>query len=282
MDDTLSGAAYAGASRLAAERGSSVLAVMAERMASVDTKIDQRVARFFRSAADARRGLATATSVKAFGTDRALEQKPNETRQQAYRRTVDELQRFAADPVTGMERRLGPQFAAAAPQAAVAMTAAATRANQYLLSKLPVPPQPGIPGLPAPKPTDAEIAKFARSVQAVRRPLTVLDEIARGTLAPGHVEGLRAVYPELYEDIRTRTYAALTEQRTPPPIDQRMQLGILLGIPTDPSLRPTSIAMAQATFAPPEPEAPPAGGGKAPNISKAFSSRTQELEGLEF
>lgn len=276
------------ANKLARERGSSVLAVMADRLAKADGRIGSGVRGYFKRASDIRRGLtsgAVGQEVEARSrVDQSLGRKPSEPRVAAYRRKVDEIARFNANPVAGMEARLGTKFPKVAPSTAIAMTTVATRGMQFLQSKVPTPaadPSDPYTHLHPPEPTPTEMAKFSRYVQVVDDPLSVIDELEQGTLAPEHTEALKSVYPGIYEDMQGRVLAEISQAKAPPPVDQRMQLGILLDIPTDKALRPTSILAAQSAYqaqaAPPQPIAQ----GGSTNFAKGYASRVQAIEGQE-
>jgi hypothetical protein len=125
---------------------------------------------------------------------------------------------------------------------------------QFLASKLPRDPTP--PHLqigPSTwEPNKAEIAKFARIMQAAEHPEVVAEHVAQGVATPDEVETLKAVYPSHYEDMRQQCFThAATIQRTLPYV-QRLNLGLLLDVDIDPALTPQAMSVYQAPPPPPE------------------------------
>jgi hypothetical protein len=94
------------------------------------------------------------------------------------------------------------------------------------------------------------------------KPLSVLDDLERGTVRREQVETLRALYPALYSSIQSRILDTLHSTRAQISFPQRVLLYQLFGSATDPSLRPQAIAGIQASFAPMQP-APQAGALRA-------------------
>jgi len=113
--------------------------------------------------------------------------------------------------------------------------------------------------------SDAEISQFMRYAQAIDDPLIVLREAKAGTLSRAHVEAVKAVYPGLYDEIRANVMRSLVVSKKELGYQQRIQLGILLDIPTDKTLSPDFLRAIQATYtsqpagaeSPPQHVAPP-------------------------
>lgn len=107
------------------------------------------------------------------------------------------------------------------------------------------------------QPSDNELAKLERYMQVIEAPTTVFDDIERGTLTREHVEALKAVYPSIYHSIQTEVLQNVMESQDSMPYSRRLQLGLLLDIPTDESLMPQNILGLQESFmmqqTPPEP-----------------------------
>ncbi len=96
--------------------------------------------------------------------------------------------------------------------------------------------------------SDAEVSKFMRYAEAVDNPTMVLAEAKNGTLTRDHVEAVKAVYPKLYDQMRQQVMQQLTTSKSPLPYGARIQLGILLDIPTDRTLAPDFQQAIQATY----------------------------------
>lgn len=267
--------------------GHGVVATLLNNVMRGERRMDQAVTRYFRAAGDARRGLIGGASAEIAESDRtakALRQRAAETRLQAYQRRMKDLVKYQADPVHYMEQRLG-HAAAKMPQTAQALAAHVARGNQYLLVNAPGLPDDRLlmPGR-KPEPDPVSLEQFARREQVVNDPMSVLDELERGTLAPEHVEALEATAPKLYMDIKSRLIdemAESAERGKPLPYLERVELGALFGMATDASLLPDHIVATQASMmmppAPPQPARRGGGGGKG-GPAQRMATRMDALE----
>jgi hypothetical protein len=125
-----------------------------------------------------------------------------------------------------------------APRTVEGLGLHAEKAAEFLHSKAPVAynaPFASGPGVVNP----VDQAKWERYVEGVLHPIVSLEMAAAGRLSVEHVEALAAVYPVTYQQIRsqllTEVAAAEAEGRTIP-LQRRLQLGLLLDVPTDFSL----------------------------------------------
>lgn len=128
-----------------------------------------------------------------------------------------------------------------------------SNALSFLASKLPIDPLAARkinPELSKWKPSDLELRKFERYLAAVDDPMSVLDDMNRGIIAPEGVETLKTVYPRIYQEIYDQMMGQLAELQEELPYKQRLQLSIMFGLPTDPSLNPSTLARLQSNFAP--------------------------------
>ncbi|AKU96997.1 hypothetical protein AKJ09_03661 [Labilithrix luteola] len=146
---------------------------------------------------------------------------------------------------------LGP-MANAAPKTTAAATTTAMRGLAFLASKMPPSRQDPYSLQPQFQPTtrasDAEISQFQRYRQALDNPTSLPEWAAKGTLTHEHVEAVKAVYPKLYEQMRTQVFNDLVDSKSPVPYGRRIALGILLDLPTDQTLAPDFMQAIQATF----------------------------------
>jgi len=129
-------------------------------------------------------------------------------------------------------------------------------------------------------PSGPEMERFMRYARAVDDPETVLADLEAGRLSREGVEVLRQVYPALYQRLVTRTMEALQDLDTQPPYQERLQLGMLLGVPTDPSLTPAFLATIQQTHAiasAQQPQQHRAAVTRTPDIAGSFASDTDRL-----
>jgi hypothetical protein len=120
--------------------------------------------------------------------------------------------------------------------------------------------------------SDAEIARWNAYVTTAAKPLSVLDDLARGTIRREQVETLRALYPALYSSISAKVLEALHDSRAEVSYTQRVLLGTLFGAPTDPTLQPASIRALQAAFSPVQTPAPRGASGTPGRVRGSFAA----------
>jgi hypothetical protein len=280
------GAGLAVANKLVREKAAGVIAVLADRVAKADVKLHKGVRKFLRPVERSVRAETLAAGSEAqlerkARIDKLLGTKKGENRTDAYRRKLLEITENARQGPQAIERKLG-NIASVAPNAAVGMVAALSRGSGYLQSVAPtglIDTESLVPHLEKPQVDPVSLAKFARAVQVVEDPLSVLDELEAGTLTRDHVQALRNVYPEIYNDIRMKFADELSQLKAPPAYDRRIQLGTLLELPTDKSLRPSSIATVQSIYQkPPEQPAGPSSPLPRSTMAETLKSESQKLE----
>lgn len=139
-----------------------------------------------------------------------------------------------------------------APKVASAIVSTSLRGLNYLAQTLPPSKidsyslQPQL--TKGTRSSDAEISRFMRTAAAVEDPMVVFREAKAGTLTRDHVEAFKAVYPNLYDEVRSEVMRQIVETKTQLPYSRRIQLGILLDIPTDATLAPDFQRAIQATY----------------------------------
>jgi|CXWL01.1.fsa_nt_gi hypothetical protein len=213
----------------------------------------------------------------------------------ARARFEDEAARITslkANPAA-LSSRVGEAFApmgAATPKTTAAATSTAIAGVAFLASKLPPSRQDPFTLQPQLQQTsrasDSEISKFSRYKEALDNPMMVLKEAKSGTLTREHVEAVKAVYPALYSEMRNQVMAAVVDSKSELPYGRRIQLGILLDIPTDKTLSPDFLTAIQATYSPAEKagnDVPAPTRAPHLNVASSFFTSTQNAtqEGLE-
>lgn len=146
---------------------------------------------------------------------------------------------------------LGP-FSSDAPKATAAATQTAMAGLAFLASKQPPNRSDAFTLQPqlqkSIRASDTEIAQSMRYQEALDNPAVILKLAHAGNLTPDHVEAVKAVYPKLYDHMRTQLFTELTTSKTELPYGRRIQLGILLDLPTDQTLAPDFVSAIQATY----------------------------------
>lgn len=206
------------------------------------------------------------------------------TRKEAYRNAANNLSNLVVQSDELMQRgvKAGAALSHAAPETAAVVGTKAITGINFLLSKIPKKPYETF--FPSGKqkdydPSSLELAKFERYLQVVDSPLSVLQEMKQGTLTREHVEALRVVYPNLYSRIQQQVLQELqSADENTIPYSKKVQVGLLLNIPTDGSLLGKSIAYLQSNFTKNEQQEQAAGSAVQPTQKGASdldsSSRT--------
>jgi hypothetical protein len=125
------------------------------------------------------------------------------------------------------------------------------QAMNFLNSKLPKPATS--PGMIPRKyvPSTQQRAQFMRYAEIIEDPKKALQHFQSGTLSRENVEALQAVYPEFYKKLINTASEYMGLHGDKLPYSKKIQLGLLMGVPTDVSMQPQFIQSMQAGFATP-------------------------------
>ena len=207
---------------------------------------------------------------------------------------INAIKDLAAAPsrVVDLSARLGPP-ASSLPKASASFAGIQSNALAYLAKQAPQgrPLSPLMPTLRG-EPSKPEIQAYNAKLEVYEDPTIVFDEMAKGTLSRDHVEALKALYPQIYQEMQTKTMEQLAELGAKdklPPFERRLQLGLLFGIPADATQDPTFVKTQQSMYAasgngPDQgPGAGADGPGKPPGqkpmkLTQQLSTESQRLE----
>lgn len=173
-------------------------------------------------------------------------------KKEAFKNVVEKISKYKTDPEL-LSNEIGSKLMVierAAPKTAEKMAETSIKAFNFIDSKLPKNMSDLILDKPFAKtyePSSLEISKFERYLQVVDNPLSVLEEIKAGTLTREHVEALENVYPNIYNRLRVKVLDEV-DKHPNMAYSKKIQLGILLNIPTDESLIPQNILALQQNF----------------------------------
>jgi hypothetical protein len=160
-----------------------------------------------------------------------------------FENNPEKLQKYIHTATAGMQD--------VAPNIAANIANTLTNAVQFINSKIPRSnKETGVVQFmkKAWRPSDIEVAKFERYLHAVDNPTKALEQIKSGNLSRETVEVLKHVYPNLYDEIRSKTMGYISEHAESMSYSKRLQVGILLDIPSDFSLLPQNIMGLQQQF----------------------------------
>jgi hypothetical protein len=194
-----------------------------------------------------RKPFVVANAVSYTSENKSLEEKRKEFRKQAeYLKNMGEPQfavREIERRITGIEDAPGIQAAASAQL---------TKVADFLQSKMPQDPMAGETALfnqPYWEPSDYELAKFQRYVDAAENPITVLEHMAAGSVTPEEIETLQTLYPQMYDRLQKQVLNAIMKPDVVMSYDQRLMLAAIFDTPVDPTLQPHMMGALQQTFA---------------------------------
>lgn len=173
----------------------------------------------------------------------------SEKRREAHQEAIDEMQAIASEPnIVG--DRVAESLGLTAEEMPNISNAIALKVvkNAAWMLEHHIQPQGKstlmgrTPGL-----SDFELQKFAQQLRIAQDPLTVVDLLTAGELTLADVQALQGMWPELYEQWHVALITQLSELEDPSAVDYstRIQLGILFGIPVDPSMQFDQILKAQ-------------------------------------
>jgi len=149
----------------------------------------------------------------------------------------------------------GPMQFTTDPRLATSVANASARAMTFLYAKRPPTFESDTlqPNLVARQLSDGQLSTWRAYATTAAQPLSVLDDLQRGTVRREQVETLRALYPAIYSSIQSKILDELHTSRAQISFNQRVLLFQLFGSATDPTLKPQSIAAIQASFQPAQP-----------------------------
>lgn len=240
------------ASKIVRTRGNSTAAVMLDKLSAisgveraaqtVDREIDRGVAGFF----------GTGKRVPPKVRFRAIS--GGEDSKKEYQARVEAVAKSvaAADGHADGIASKTADLQAHAPETSAAFQRTALTATAYLAQQIPAGHKDFRslqPQFQTPRVSDSEEYRFNRVFDAVHDPTTVLESMAKGRVSHDQVEAVKAVYPKLFAEMQTKVVEHLHSMKAPLAYDKRVQLGILLDVPTDATLDPDFIKTMQANFA---------------------------------
>lgn len=176
----------------------------------------------------------------------------HEDKQLAFRARAKEIHDATADMGERVRQVVASDMAdlnESFPGFTGSLAAGMTRAALFLESKLPPSYRaaaPGAPGRSTRAVADHDIAKFARYWSAVHDPVSVVEDMALGTVSGEQIEAVKAVYPELYLSLSEKLLeraADIDAAGGRIPMQTRMQLGRFVGVQIEPAFRSSVLGL---------------------------------------
>lgn len=231
-------------------------------------------------------GTATATEEKgrrlAPGVASAVGEKGREGErrrsnlEEEYRRTRQRYAQMVANP-----KKLDAVVASMVggrPDLAAGVRAKLLEQAKWLQAQAPKAPassQTLTPHLTDTTPSETQMAEWMRKRDGIENPERVIEQLGEGKATREGILALRDNYPDLHKQIVSQIYEELGAAKEPVPYEKRLQLGLMIGVPTDPTMNPSFMRAAQATYAADPAQSPkkePPKSTKAPELAKAFTA----------
>lgn len=232
-------------------------------------------------------GRQVARSAQPIGALRARVAERQERRQQYDTRTA-QLRSYAQNPAKAREELAGAlaPLATKAPRSAQMAVERWANAQNYLVTKMPAPVVSRYPMQPPMPPSDFDVDRFLKLQKAIDDPArALLDELDDGALSRETIDAIKDNWPAQFADLQEQVMGELTTMQAEgkaPPYRQRIQIGMLMGAPADPTLEPATMGFVQSTFVPPEiTEAKQRHnmGAMAPKMATEMQTEAQRLGG---
>lgn len=217
------GALASAAHNVIRERGNSVLAYAADRLANVNALshvvagVDQKI----------ERGVAAAlkTELPRLAAQQTAKQK-------SFNEMADKVATINSDPLKAQEhvaQKVGG-LAVHAPQLAAAASDVISKDMQYVAEKMPKRlTGTGITGQHR-QVSDSDAHKAQRMVKAIDAPLTILSDVRDGRVTPSSAQAVRDRRPEIMQQIELQIATGIASGKRPS-WSQQKQLTILTGKP---------------------------------------------------
>jgi len=237
------------------------------------------IRRFLRSGSEA---TSAGARVAARAGTAATAAARTEDSRRRYLARSRRIERDLADPAAASERLAAStrELERAAPSVAAEVHAAAARGQQHLAETLPQGRRLSgqlFGARTQPQPSPEQMRAWMRRADVVDDPLTVLDSLRRGTISREEVETLRTVYPALHARIVEEATRQIMDAGAPLSYQDRIRIGILLGITSDPSLDPETLATLQATYQQTTEQPSPQRTQPAPRVASQLATGTERI-----
>lgn len=171
---------------------------------------------------------------------------------EAWSNMHDNFERYGQNPEAFMNRvnRTTSGIYAQAPDTSTALDSLAVRGAMFLANKMPKrTTNPGAFGMfnkPRP-PSQMDLSKFERYLNAVQSPEFTLKQFAAGRMSSEAAEAIKIVYPNIFTQLQSKVMQQIGKNPNMP-YNKKLQLGLLLDIPTDESLLPENVMALQAQY----------------------------------
>lgn len=220
----------------------------------------QKLGMIQRAAENTASAVSAGAKAAVDGTQRATKSLPGagllgpmldqNKRRERFQKRTDDLRQWQ-DPKKVVDRlELATRGGyIAAPATMAALQKISMRGLRFLSMKIPAQLRTTMPFDAPHMPSMSEVNRFDRYYDAVEKPLSVLDELAGGTVSDESIEAVQEVYPQLFGEMQKEVISTIATRLQKPdsvvPYQQRIALSKFLGQPLTASLLPENIAANQ-------------------------------------
>lgn len=252
----------------------SALATLERQQKYVDNKIDRAASAFTHRFAEPDEDIPSldATRSTNFGK---VGNRYEPDRIKAFHDRTRELSDIVNNPdrLTDMITNNLKQLSLVAPEIASNLAMHSVMAAQFLYSKAPKSPisDPYKPLSEAAwRPSDTELSKFERYMQAVDSPMASFKDFVAGRMTREQAETLQVLYPTIYNQFSQKVLERVQKQKKPLTQKQRHQLDVLFG------KQVANLSRLQQNYGQAE---PPSMGMKPVQMAGSKMTETQRIQG---
>lgn len=162
---------------------------------------------------------------------------------------INELQSDPQKMIDTLEKSVASIYPHA-PEIAQSIQAVATRATEFLATKLPPQMPPSAFGNDKYEPSKSELAQFERYYNVIEDPMHAMRQIKTNDIVPETVEALSTVYPQLYNSMKMAIIeeASDVSKSKPIPYALKQSISMFIGEPVDQSFSQQAIQANQQSF----------------------------------
>jgi hypothetical protein len=192
----------------------------------------------------------------------------DKTRYQAFERRSKELTEFVSNPQLAADRLMKNTEAVsdAAPQLAAAVQMKALNAATYMYQKMPKPTKTGALLEHKFKPSEVDLIRWERVVEAITDPMVLLRDLAKGMLTRETRDAVEAVFPVFFQKVTVAIAEQIPHLQKVLPYKEKINLSTLFNMEVDQTMSPRFYNTMQMLAMAPPPEPPQRGPSAAGQV----------------
>lgn len=167
-----------------------------------------------------------------------------------HQKRIDAIGTYSSNPQLLIDKlqKATASVHTVAPNIAGSIQQTGAMATKFLSDRMPQQDMSSPLSKPLP-PSPGEMEQFNRYYRAIENPINVLKEVAANNVSPETMDALTNVYPQLLQEMRTKTLENITNEMKKKdfsmPYQRKLALSMFMGQDLDSSLSQQNIAMNQ-------------------------------------